>query len=76
MKILLQRVSRASVAIDGEVVGRIGAGLLLFVGFGEGDTESQLQPIIDKILKLRIFSDQNDRMNDSCLLYTSDAADE
>ena len=40
---------------------------MLFVGFGEGDTEVQLQPIIDKILKLRIFSDQNDRMNDSLL---------
>ena len=58
---------RASVAVGGEVVSQIAAGLLLFVGFREGDTEAQLQPIIDKILKLRIFSDQNDRMNDSVL---------
>ena len=71
MKVLLQRVSRASVTVDGDVVGKIGAGLLLFVGFGQGDTEAQLQPIVDKILKLRIFPDLNDcqngRMNSSVL---------
>ena len=55
MKILLQRVSQASVRVDAQVVGGIGPGLLLFVGFGEGDSQEQLKPMAEKIVQLRVF---------------------
>ena len=63
MRIVLQRVSRAQVSIDGEVVGRIGPGLLLLVGFTEGDDEEKLRWMADKVIGLRIFNDQDGKMN-------------
>ena len=63
MQALIQRVRRASVAIDGEVVGRIGAGLMVLVCAEQGDTEAQADKLLGKILKLRIFSDAEGKMN-------------
>ncbi len=63
MRIVLQRVSRAQVSIDGEVVGRIGPGLLLLVGFTEGDDEEKLRWMADKIIGLRVFNDPDGKMN-------------
>jgi D-tyrosyl-tRNA(Tyr) deacylase len=63
MRVVLQRVARAAVRIDGETVGRIGAGLLLLAGFTEGDGEEELVWMADKIVGLRIFSDAEGRMN-------------
>lgn len=64
MRVLLQRVSEASVRIDGEVSGAIGKGLLLLVGFTEGDMEEDLVWMADKVIGLRIFRDDEGRMNE------------
>lgn len=63
MKVVLQRVSSASVSLNGEVCGKIGKGYLLLLGIGEGDTEADCRRIADKIINLRIFSDENDKIN-------------
>ena len=63
MRVLLQRVSRAEVRVDGRVTGRIDAGLLLFVGFTHTDSEAQLQWMADKVVGLRIFGDAEQKMN-------------
>lgn len=63
MKILVQRVAHASVAVDGVVVARIGAGLLLFVGVECGDTAQQARAAASKMATLRIFPDPEGRMN-------------
>ena len=63
MKIILQRVSEAAVTVDGSITGRKNDGLLVLVGFGKDDTEAQLDYMVNKILKLRIFSDENDKTN-------------
>lgn len=63
MKVVLQRVSRASVSIGGEVVGAIEGGLALLVGFTEGDGEETLRWMAEKILGLRVFSDTEGKMN-------------
>jgi len=60
---LIQRVRRASVSIDGAVVGQIGAGLLVLVCAEQGDSQSQSDKLLAKILKLRIFSDDQGKMN-------------
>ncbi len=62
---LLQRVREASVVVDGTVVGAIGAGLLLLVCAEPDDTALQAQKLVDKLLKLRIFSDAAGKMNRS-----------
>ena len=67
MKALLQRVTRASVSVAGEVVGRIGRGLVVFVGVASGDTEKDAQYLAQKIVSLRIFSDEEGRFNLSAL---------
>lgn len=63
MKVVLQRVSSASVTVNGEVCGIIEKGYLLFLGIGEGDTEADCRRIAEKILNLRIFPDENDKIN-------------
>lgn len=65
MRIVLQRVSRASVTIDGSVAGEIGLGLMLLVGFTEGDDEETLRWMADKVYGLRIFADDEGKMNRS-----------
>ena len=63
MRIVLQRVTSASVKVDGEVVGSIGKGFLLLFGVGHEDTEEECRRLADKIAGLRIFSDENDKIN-------------
>src|SRR4029078_10135203 len=62
MRIVLQRVSRASVTIDGQTAGAIGPGFCLLVGFTHGDTEAQVDWMAEKVAGLRLFSDQAGEM--------------
>jgi D-tyrosyl-tRNA(Tyr) deacylase len=62
---VIQRVSEASVRVDGEIIGRIGMGLLVLVCAEQGDTEVQADKFLAKLLKLRIFSDAQGKMNHS-----------
>lgn len=63
MRTVLQRVTYASVCVDGEVVGKIGKGLLVLLGVCDEDTESDLTYMADKISGLRIFEDEDEKMN-------------
>jgi D-tyrosyl-tRNA(Tyr) deacylase len=65
MKAVIQRVSRASVRVDGQTVGEIGRGLLVLLGIGKTDLPAASDWMIDKILKLRIFADEAGKMNRS-----------
>lgn len=65
MLVLIQRVTEASVHVDGEAVGQIGAGLLALVGMEPGDTEAQLQRMAERLLGYRVFADETGRMNRS-----------
>ena len=65
MRAVVQRVSRASVKVDGEVAGRIAEGLLVLVGVGHDDSESDAVYLADKIASLRIFEDEAGKMNRS-----------
>ena len=67
MKALLQRVTRASVSVAGEVAGRIGRGLVIFVGVADGDTEKDVNYLVQKTVNLRIFPDNEGRFNLSAL---------
>lgn len=62
---VVQRVSQAGVAVEGRTIGRIGHGLLVLLCAEPGDTPSEANALLDKLLKLRIFSDENGRMNRS-----------
>lgn len=63
MKAVIQRVSRASVTVDGTVTGKIGQGYLILLGVGPDDSERECDKLADKISGLRIFSDENDKIN-------------
>ena len=63
MRAVLTRVNSASVTIDGETVGKIGKGFLILLGVNKNDTEAQALKIADKICGLRIFEDENGKMN-------------
>ena len=63
MRAVLTRVRSASVTIDGEVVGQIGRGFLILLGVGPEDTEETCKILADKALGLRIFEDENEKMN-------------
>lgn len=63
MRIVLQRVSSASVTVEGKVTGSIDNGYLVLFGVGQGDTEEDCRRLADKIINLRIFSDENDKIN-------------
>ena len=67
MKAVIQRVTRASVTVDGERISAIGNGLLILLGVAEGDTRRDAEVLADKIANLRIFSDSDDKMNLSLL---------
>ena len=67
MRALIQRVSRASVTVDKKVIGEIGRGLLVLLGVGHGDSEVQVKTVVDKIVNLRIFEDDEGKMNRSIL---------
>jgi len=63
MRVVVQRVKEASVTVEGEITGQIGAGLLVLVGIGHGDTEATVQAMAKKLVKLRIFEDSQGKMN-------------
>ena len=63
MKAVIQRVANASVTVDGEITGRIEKGFLVLLGVGEGDTKAEADRIVKKLVNLRIFSDENGKIN-------------
>lgn len=65
MRSVIQRVTSSSVAVGGETVGQIGRGLMVLLGVKAGDTQRDAEYIADKIVKLRIFEDENGKMNRS-----------
>lgn len=67
MKIVIQRCKEASVKVDERVVGKIGKGLVLLVGFTNGDSIEEITYMVDKVINLRIFDDENGVMNKSLL---------
>lgn len=67
MRAVVQRVSQSNVKVDGEITGDIKKGLLVLLGVGEGDTEKDVDYMVEKIINLRIFEDENDKMNLSLL---------
>ncbi len=67
MKIVLQRVLRSSVTVDDEVVGEIGRGLTILFGAEKGDADAAVDALAEKVLNLRIFADEQGKMNLSCL---------
>jgi len=72
MKLVIQRVERASLAVDGILKGSIKKGMVVFVGFGKDDNESMIEPAVRKTLKLRIFADDKQRMNLSIMDISGD----
>jgi D-aminoacyl-tRNA deacylase len=67
MKALVQRVTRASVSVEGKVVGKIGPGLVVFIGVANGDSTEDIQYLTRKIVELRIFDDADGKFNLSAL---------
>ena len=67
MRALLQRVTQASVTVDEQIVGQIGLGLLVLLGVGQNDGEAQAKTLADKIVYMRIFGDDEGKMNRSLL---------
>ena len=63
MKAVIQRVSECSVAVEGNIVGKIGQGFLILLGVEGGDNEKEAEKLASKISGLRIFTDENDKMN-------------
>lgn len=63
VKVVLQKVSQASVSVDQQLISRIDLGLVLLVGVKEGDTEQEADFLVNKISKMRIFEDSDDKMN-------------
>ena len=66
MRAVIQRVKSAQVAVEGNIVGRIGKGALIFLGIGKEDNQSDFDSIVDKVSNLRIFEDAAGKMNLSC----------
>ena len=67
MRVLVQRVTSANVKVNSKVVGEINHGLLLLVGFTQSDTSKEIDYMVDKVINLRIFDDENGVMNKSLL---------
>lgn len=63
MRAVLTRVRSASVTVDGQIVGKIGRGFLILLGVGPNDTEKECRYLAEKALGMRIFTDENDKMN-------------
>ena len=72
MRALVQRVSQASVSVDGETLGRIGAGLVVLLGISSSDDESDIDYIVDKTVNLRIFPDDQGHLDQSGLDTSSE----
>ena len=73
MKAVIQRVLESKVEVDGKVVGQIGQGLNILVGVEKGDTEEDIKKLVNKIVNLRIFEDDNGKMNLSLLDINGEA---
>lgn len=67
MKVIVQRSKNSSVSVDGKIVGKIDKGLVLLVGFTDGDNIEKIEYMVNKIVNLRIFDDENNIMNKSIL---------
>lgn len=67
MKAVIQRVTSAKVEVDGKTIGSIKSGFMILLGVVGGDTEAEAKLLSDKIAKMRVFSDENDKMNKSLL---------
>src|ERR1041384_5498435 len=67
MRVVLQRVARAAVSVDGSTVGEIGPGLLLLVGIGADDADDEVERVAEKVVHLRVFADEEHKMNRSLL---------
>ena len=67
MRVIVQRAKEASVSVDSKIVGKIGYGYMLLVGFTEGDNDTNIEAMVKKILNLRIMDDDNGVMNKSIL---------
>ena len=63
MKAVIQRVTNAKVTVDGEITGEIGQGFLVLLGVTEDDTEKEMKLLAKKVAEIRIFTDENDKMN-------------
>lgn len=63
MKAVIQRVANAKVTVDGEITGEIGQGFLVLLGVTEDDTEKEMKLLAKKVAEIRIFTDENDKMN-------------
>lgn len=63
MRLVVQRVKHASVTVDGEVIGKINNGFMVLLGITHTDTKETADYLVDKLLKLRVFDDENDKMN-------------
>ena len=63
MRAVVQRVTKASVKVDGEIIGKIDKGFVVLLGVGEDDDESDIKYIADKIINIRVFEDENEKMN-------------
>ena len=72
MRVLVQRSGKASVVVSDKIVGSIDSGLVLLVGFTEGDTKEKIEYLAKKVVNLRIFPDENGVMNKSILDYGGD----
>lgn len=72
MRVLVQRSGKSSVSVSEKVIGKIDSGLVLLVGFTEGDNKETIEYLAKKVVNLRIFPDENDVMNKSILDYGGD----
>ncbi|WP_105614172.1 D-aminoacyl-tRNA deacylase [Vallitalea okinawensis] len=63
MRAVIQRVSHAQVVVEDQIIGKIEKGIMVLVGFKQGDDEKTMEYMLEKITKLRIFEDENDKMN-------------
>lgn len=63
MKLVIQRVKHASVTVDNNIVGKIGQGFLVLLGVGPEDTKKEADYLVQKLVKLRVFEDENEKMN-------------
>jgi len=67
MRVLLQRVSEATVSVNDDVIGSVKAGFVLLVGFGKEDTDAVIEPMVRKVVNLRVFEDEQGRMQHSLI---------
>lgn len=72
MRAIVQRVKEAVLTVEGEIISTIGAGFIVYLGVGENDTEKEAQFLADKVAKVRIFEDDNGKMNKSLVNLLAD----